>query len=79
MITSLLLFDIPADPKVGALGAGEFIILLFVLVLIGAALVGGSVFLLIRRRRKALNANAMIGEGDLIAQSPQAEPAMGIK
>ena len=79
MITSFLLFDIPADPKVGALGAGEFIILLFVLVLIGAVLVAGSVFLLIRRQRKTMTADAMISEPQLVAESPQAEPAMGIK
>ena len=50
-----------------------------VLVLIGAVLVGGTVFLLIRHRHKALKANAVNAEGQLIAQSPQAEPAMGVK
>jgi hypothetical protein len=57
-MNGLFLFDIPADPG-SSVGIGVLIVLAIIVLAIVAVMIGGFVFLLVRRQRR--NANATLG------------------
>jgi len=51
MMMNLFLLDIKPDPPTAALGIGILIVLILAIVVISAALIGGFVFLMMRRKK----------------------------
>lgn len=64
-MNGLFLFDIPADPG-SSVGIGVLIVLAIIVLAIVAVMLGGFVFLLVRRQRR--NANAALGAAGNIPQ-----------
>jgi uncharacterized iron-regulated membrane protein len=52
MVTTLLLFDVPADPTSTALGLGALIVIGLVVLALASLMIGGLVFLLVWRKRR---------------------------
>jgi len=52
MMMNLLLLDIKPDPPTAALGIGILIVLILAILVISAALIGGFVFLMMRRKKR---------------------------
>jgi preprotein translocase subunit YajC len=52
MMMNLLLLDVRPDPPTAALGIGILIVLILAILIISAALIGGFVFLMMRRKKR---------------------------
>jgi len=58
MMLPLILLDVRPDPPSAAIGLGVLIVLVLAILMISAALLGGFVFLMMRRRRGSQPASA---------------------
>jgi len=52
MMMNFLLLDVRPDPPTAALGIGILIVLILAILVISAALIGGFVFLMMRRKKR---------------------------
>lgn len=67
MMMPLFLFDVRPDPPSAAIGLGVLIALVLAILFISAVLIGGFVFLLVRRRRRQSQPGPQ--QSDLVAET----------